>query len=131
MISSSDSMTILPNSLSFDSIGSSDFSLPILDALFPVSLINFSIRPLHNTETMLFVFEVVACVNSSVGPLENAFAMHLVIFPLTFVLFSIRPDHFAPTLDFVFVEFALVLGHVRPYELSYTMLESIMMLATK
>lgn len=121
-------MPVRPYPFMLNSIWIPYLPLPVLHPLLPMPLIKLPVRPLHNSKTMLFVFKVVTGINSTVGPLESTFSVHLIIFPFALVLFAIGPDHPAPALDFVFIKIALVLRHIRPDKLANAMLQSIVVL---
>jgi len=79
---------------------------------------------------MLFIVEIVSLVDSSVRPLEDTLALHLVVFPVALVLLPVDPKYFAKTFHHIVLKVALVDRTIRPSKLPLTLLGSLKMLTT-
>ena len=71
-------------------IGKSDFTKAMLHSLFPVTLINTSIYPIHLSITMPFVVAVFSNVIISTLPIKLSMSMFLVVLIVTRILIAIR-----------------------------------------
>ena len=88
--------------------------------LFPVGPLPGVLSPIRPADLPIAVFLVVSVLAAvdlaTVGPGENALAMHLVVTPFTGECAVISPGVGAETLNVVVTEVALIFGVISPDE---------------
>ena len=91
----------------------------LLLAVVPHSLILTFVHVGVDAISMLDVVHVFAIVDSTVYPVEHAYAVHLTFFPLSFESVSVGPSERTFSMDDVVCPFATILTAVSSYELTF------------
>ena len=97
LVYSSNKNVVFESALLDGAVWESHFPVAMLDTLFPLALIDRAVGPKHFTISLSFVINIVAFVNVTALPVEDAVAVFAVLLILSIILVArIYIDLFLP-----------------------------------